>query len=314
MDNFLSIHYYIFMSYKSGKILNYRYEINRCLGEGATSTVYLVRDKKEVGQLWALKQLTHAPTEEERGGLLREVGFLSTLYHENLVRLVDYFIQDGWDFLVMERVNGPTLQEIIDEAETPLPELDVVDYAVQVTRVLGYLHRQEPPIVYRDLKPGNIMITVPGELKLIDLGIARHFNPMKPKDTTPLGTPGYCPPEQYGRGQTTQRSDIYSLGATFHHALTLKDPARFNFDFPPVSSINSNITGELERILEKCLQIKPEDRYPSTSHLYDDLVAHQYNLKKNADSLGYKLKNLACNYRRRLGTMIERVIKKMNTP
>jgi len=296
------------MTLKVGKILNHRYEITRMLGEGATSSVYLVRDKKDVGLVWALKQLTHSPTEDERDSLFREVDFLSTLSHENLVQLIDYFVEEGWDFLVMERVTGPTLEDIIMEAEYPLDELDAANYAIQVCKVLSYLHRQDPPIVYRDLKPANIMITVPGQLKLIDLGIARHFNPMKPRDTTPLGTPGYCPPEQYGGGQTTPRSDIYSFGATFYHALTFQEPASFNFNFPPATRYHPFLSEKMDWILAKCLQLNPDDRFGAVSQLYDHLVAHQAFLKKTHNSLKYKVQILFRNYRRKVRRFVTRLL------
>lgn len=288
--------YHITMNIKVGRILNHRYEVMRVLGEGATSSVYLVRDKKDVGQLWALKQLTHSTTEIERESLLQEVKFLSNLSHENLVCLIDYFIEDGWDFLVMDRITGPTLLEIIEEAEYPLTEEDVIDYMIQVCRVLIYLHRQEPPIVYRDLKPGNVMITVYGHVKLIDLGIARHFNPMKIKDTTPLGTPGYCPPEQYGQGQTTPRSDIYSFGATFYHVLTLQDPAAFNFQFPHAIEINPGITENISQIIHKCLNLKPEERFKAASELYDHLIAHREEFSRARGSIRFRIKRFMRRY------------------
>ncbi|MCD4784618.1 MAG: serine/threonine protein kinase [Candidatus Eremiobacteraeota bacterium] len=276
--------------------MNHRYEVMRVLGEGATSSVYLVRDKRDVGRLWALKQLTHSTTEIERESLLQEVEFLSTLSHENLVRLVDYFIEDGWDFLVMDRITGPTLQEIIEEAEYPLTEEDAIDYMLQVCRVLIYLHEQEPPIVYRDLKPGNVMVTVYGQVKLIDLGIARHFNPIKIKDTTPLGTPGYCPPEQYGRSQTTPCSDIYSFGATFYHALTLQDPASFNFKFPGTTEINPGITENLSKIINKCLKLKPEERFTASNELYDHLMAHREEFSRSRGNIHFRIRKFMRRY------------------
>lgn len=299
MDILLIFYYYISMNFETGKIVNHRYEIIRHLGEGATSTVYLVRDKRDVGLVWALKQLTHSPTDDERDSLFREISFLSSLSHENLVHLADYFVEDGWDFLVMERVEGPTLEDIIQKAAEPVPEIEIVEYAIQICRVLSYLHRQDPPIVYRDLKPANIMITVPGELKLIDLGIARHFNPMKPRDTTPLGTPGYCPPEQYGRGQTTPRSDIYSFGATLFHSLTLQEPTQYQFNFPPVTTVNPFLSDKIEQILTKCLQNNPDDRYHSVDILYDHIVAHKVYLEKTQKTLRYRVGMFFRNSRRR---------------
>ncbi len=303
------------MDFKTGTIVNHRYEIVRHLGEGATSTVYLVRDKKDVGLVWALKQLTHSPTDDERDSLFREISFLSSLSHENLVYLADYFVEDGWDFLVMERVEGPTLEDIIQKAEEPVPEIEIVEYGIQICRVLSYLHRQDPPIVYRDLKPANIMITVPGELKLIDLGIARHFNPMKPRDTTPLGTPGYCPPEQYGRGQTTPRSDIYSFGATLFHALTLEEPTQYQFNFPPISTINPFLSDNIEQILTKCLQNNPDDRFHSIDILYDHIVAHKAYLDKTHKTMKYRMGMFFRNSRRRFNRAVTNLLTgRLNEP
>lgn len=279
------------------------------MGEGAISNVYLVRDKKEEGSVWALKQLNHFSSSEEREALKKEAEMLSSLRHDNLIKLVECFSEEGYDYLVMERVIGPTLQEIIENLEEPVPEKDFVDYGVQMVQVLTYLHSQDPPVIYRDLKPGNIMITVQEQVKLIDLGIVRHFNPMKPKDTTPMGTPGYCPPEQYGTGQTTMRSDIYSFGAVAYHTLTGKDPAEFKFDFPPASRYNPMLTDKMEEIIMKCLQLNPDNRYHHFSQLYDHLIEHQIKLKKEYNNAGFKLKSSMNKYRHILTGLWDSLIK-----
>jgi serine/threonine-protein kinase len=203
---------------------------------------------------------------------------------------------------------GPTLQEIIDESDQAISEMDALEYAIQVCRVLSYLHRQDPPVIYRDLKPGNIMITVQGHLKLIDLGIARHFNPMKPRDTTPLGTPGYCPPEQYGFGQTTPRSDIYSLGATFYHALTLQDPADFKFDFPPIMKYNRYLSEQIAQIIHQCLMKTPEDRFPDVGSLYDRLIENRFFLEKQGSSTGFRMKTALKKYKKKIHRFVTKIL------
>src|SRR5919202_6988563 len=160
----------------------------------------------------------------------------------------------------MEYVPGETLRDVLKAAGGRLPVTQAVDYAGQLCDVLRYLHRRPEPIVFRDLKPGNIMVTPEGELKLIDFGIARLFSPGKSRDTAQFGTPGYAPPEQYG-GQTEPRSDIYSLGVVTHQMLTAHNPCASPFALPPARAVNPSLSPEIEAALIRATAHDPADRF-----------------------------------------------------
>ena len=183
----------------------------------------------------------------------REAQLLRRLRHPNLPPVSDEFAIGDRNYLVMEYVPGSTLQQMLDRGEGPFPESRVVAWANQLCDVLDYLHRQQPPIIFRDLKPANIMIDREGTVKLIDFGIARLFTPGKSRDTTTLGTPGYAAPEQYGKGQTDARSDLYALGATLPFLLTARDPADEPFKFPPARRLNPAVPAELEAVVARAV-------------------------------------------------------------
>ncbi len=145
------------------------------------------------------------------------------------------------------------------------------DWAIEIADVLGYLHSQDPPIIFRDLKPSNVMLQPDGHIKLIDFGIARRFQPGASQDTALLGSVGYSPPEQFGRHQTDTRSDIYALGATMHHLLTTHDPSAKPFKFSPVDQINLGVPISLSRLIAQCVSIEPELRPPNIEQVSAEL-------------------------------------------
>lgn len=252
-----------------GRILSGRYRIERLLGSGASGTVWFVRDTREKGKVWALKELdvsSLSPQEQQETWVMfcREADMLMQLEHPYLPKVVARFQEQGRHFLVMERVEGPTLQSVLKDAKAPIPESDVVAWGIQLCEVLHYLHTLQPPIVYRDLKPANIMVSVRGPLKLVDFGIARVLNPTQAGDTTAYGTPGYAPIEQY-LGKTTPRSDLYALGVTLYQLLTLEEPEQFRFNFPPLRRFAPNASAKLELLLEDLLQ-KEADGRPESAH------------------------------------------------
>jgi len=252
-----------------GRILSGRYRIERLLGSGASGTVWFVRDTREKGKVWALKELdvsSLSAQEQQEAWVMfcREADMLMQLEHPYLPKVVARFQEQGRHFLVMERVEGPTLQSVLKEAKVPIPEADVVTWGIQLCEVLHYLHTLQPPIVYRDLKPANIMVSVRGPLKLVDFGIARVLNPTQAGDTTAYGTPGYAPIEQY-LGKTTPRSDLYALGVTLYQLLTLEEPEQFRFNFPPLRRFAPNASAKLELLLEDLLQ-KEADGRPESAH------------------------------------------------
>lgn len=260
-----------------GILLAGRYRVERLLGEGASSRVWLARDTRERGHVWAVKELDFraiSPTDRSEALELfeREAGILLRLRHPSLPRVIHRFTQDGREFLVMERVEGPTLADVLRQRGKPLEESLVASWGVQICEVLGYLHGLRPPVVYRDLKPANVMVSVRGPLKLVDFGIARPMRPGRPGDTTAYGTPGYAPPEQY-QGRAEMRSDLYALGATLFELLTARDPQPFAFAFPPAREFNPALSLEMEDLLSRCLQADPARRPESAAVMREELEA-----------------------------------------
>jgi serine/threonine protein kinase len=215
----------------ANSLIRDRYVVVRVIGRGGMGAVYLVTDTLDQNRVMALKEMSNTAIVDARDRAMaveqfrREAELLRRLRHPNLPIVSDEFALDDRYYLVMEYVPGSTLQQMLDRGEGPFPEARVVAWANQLCDVLHYLHRQQPPIIFRDLKPGNIMIMADDRLKLIDFGIARLFKPGQRQDTMLLGTQGYAAPEQYGGGQSDARSDVYALGATLFSLLTGQDPA-----------------------------------------------------------------------------------------
>lgn len=247
-------------------LLRKRYLIVRAIGRGGMAAVYEARDTRN-GTSCAIKEmsLSTVPTGERSQAIqnfLAEARILSRLKHSNLPAFTDFFTEGTRYFLVMEFIDGNTLEELLEANHGPFSERRVLGWARQLCDVLEYLHGQQPPIIFRDLKPGNIMLTRNGRIKLIDFGIARLFRSSGAQDTQLLGTPGFAPPEQYGSAQTDERSDIYSLAMTLAQLMTdsvndqgfgLKD---VHFSYPHISP-------PVARVLEKATSLKPDDRYES---------------------------------------------------
>src|SRR5256714_8099876 len=221
-----------------------RYFIVRKVGAGGFGSVYKARDIQSGDRLVALKEVSllglHPQAMiEATTAFQREVSVLSQLDHPHWPASYGNFRTPGHCYLVMDFIAGETLEQYQSQAPNRRLLLsEVLEIGIQLCRVLEYLHSQHPPIIFRDLKPANIMRTPTGQLYLIDFGIARYFKPGQPKDTTALGSLGYAAPEQYGRAQTTPRADIYSLGAVLHQLLTAKDPSDTPFCFIPLRPKN----------------------------------------------------------------------------
>lgn len=260
-----------------GAILTERYEILEVIGRGGMGTVYRARDAR-LDTIVAVKEMKEPfGTEEERAVTTRhferEAKLLAQLSHPNLPRVTDYFIEDGRCYLIMEFIEGETLDSVLRRSPgTVLPLREVLSWGVQLADVLSYLHAQEPPVIFRDLKPANIMRAEENTVKLIDFGIARRFQAGATKDTILYGSPGYSPPEQYGRGQTDPRSDIYALGATLHHLVTGRDPAPTPFKFPPIRQLDPSLPPALEVFIARCVEMDPERRWQSAAEARDTLV------------------------------------------
>ncbi|MFL5587610.1 MAG: serine/threonine protein kinase [Ktedonobacteraceae bacterium] len=217
-----------------------RYFIMSKVGAGGFGSVYKATDRQSGDRLVAIKEvrllgLYPRTMIEATSAFQREVSVLSRLDHPHLPRLYEHFQTPGHWYLVMDFIAGETLEEYQSKAPNRRLLLsEVLNIGIQLCTVLHYLHSQQPAIVFRDLKPANIMRTSTGQLYLIDFGIARYFKPGQAKDTVALGSLGYAAPEQYGKVQTTPRADIYSLGAVLHQLLTTRDPSEAPFRFLPL--------------------------------------------------------------------------------
>ncbi|MSP12654.1 MAG: serine/threonine protein kinase [Chloroflexi bacterium] len=252
----------------TGTTLSGRYRVMDRLGKGGMGSVYQVEDLRINGKTWALKEMSTQAlsTAEEKAEAKhlfeQEAHLLASLDHSNLPKVVDYFAEGRNIYLVLEFVQGKTLEKIMVERGGPLAETEVASWTAQLCDVLEYLHTHQPPVIFRDLKPQNIMLNEQRRIKLVDFGIARFFKPGQQGDTTAFGTAGYAPPEQYGKGQTDPRSDIYALGATLHHLLTGVDPEQKPFQFAPVRQLNPAISPEMERLIMHALEPDPAKRFP----------------------------------------------------
>ena len=224
----------------SNFMLKQRYRILSLLGKGGFGAVYKAEDMQLGNRLLAVKELSQSSLSQQEiveaaENFKREAHLLAALKHPNLPSIYDHFSEAGRWYLVMDFIEGETLEEHLkNEPQGHLSVEETLLIGLQLCRVLSYLHSRQPPIIFRDLKPANIMLAPEGQLYLIDFGIARHFKPGQTRDTIAFGSPGYAAPEQYGKAQTTARSDIYSLGATLHQLLTGIDPSNSPFQFAPL--------------------------------------------------------------------------------
>ncbi len=264
-----------------GTTLVNRYHIQDVIGVGGMGSVYRARDLHfpNVVKLVAVKEMVNmAPDPLVRQTIIqnfeREANLLATLNHPSIPRIYDYFNQDNRAYLVLEFVQGKDLETVINDTNGFLAEDQVISWAIQLCDVLSYLHSHKPdPIIFRDMKPSNIMINHNGEVVLIDFGIAKTFQ--FGQKGTMIGTEGYSPPEQY-RGEATQLADLYSLGATLHHALTRRDPRLeppFSFAERPIRRINPNVSDELEAVIGAALQYNPSERFSGAENMKEALLS-----------------------------------------
>ena len=251
------------------EILIDRYILEDIVGEGSYSIVFRGWDQEDKKRV-AIKELKSAgmtPEEADEANRLffNEINILKDLRHSSIPRIFDFFIFEGRHYMVMEWVEGENLEERLTQ-KGKIPQEEALDYMKKLTNVLCYLQSTLKRIIYRDIKPSNIIVNENGNLKLIDFGISRYYSPEKKKDTHILGTPGYAPPEAYTETQTDFSADIYSLGATFYHLTTDEDPVQFNFIFPNPQKFNPQLTEYFSDLLLDCLR-KKEGRIENAEEL-----------------------------------------------
>lgn len=258
---------------ETGELLSGRYRILRKVGQGGMSVVYLAEDEIENRQ-WAVKEVRREGVQDFRvveQGLVTETNMLKRLNHPNLPRIVDIIENEERFLIIMDYIEGVSLKDKL-AAEGAMPQRDVIRWGQQLCDVLGYLHSQTPPIIYRDLKPANIMLEPGGDIKLIDFGTAREYKTGNQEDTVNIGTVGYAAPEQYGgRGQSDARTDIYCLGVTLYQLVTGKNPCEPPYLLVPIQQWDPALSEILEDIILKCTEFEPEDRYQSCSEVYEAL-------------------------------------------
>lgn len=269
---------------REGTVLDGKYEIWKEVGRGGMSIVYLARDNR-LNKQWAVKEIKNDGSKSTRTllkGLEREANILKNVDHPVLPRIVDIINQEGVIYVVMDFIEGETISDRLKK-EGAQPQELVIEWGLQLASALDYLHNMNPPVIYRDMKPSNVMIKPEGGVKLIDFGTAKEYDVENNADTTALGTRGYAAPEQFGdskgRGiyNTDERTDIYNLGATLYHIVTGMNPCEPPYEIRPIREWNPSLSSGLEKILLKCTQADPKDRYQNCSELmyalehYDEL-------------------------------------------
>ncbi len=258
-----------------GSLVDGKYKILNVVGKGGMSVVYMAINEK-ANKMWAVKEVRKDGVlnfEAVKQGLVAETDILKKLDHPNLPSIIDVIDKDDSFIIIMDYIQGNSLNKALDEFGAQ-PQENVIEWAKQLCNVLGYLHSRQPAIIYRDMKPANIMLKPDGNIMLIDFGTAREFKEKNLADTVSLGTIGYAAPEQFGgMGQTDARTDIYCLGTTLYHLVTGCIPSPY--EMKPIREINPALSSGLEKIILKCTQQEAADRYQSTAELMYALESYK---------------------------------------
>jgi eukaryotic-like serine/threonine-protein kinase len=265
---------------RANTVLMDRYLVQDVIGVGGMGSVYSARDLHfpKVVKLVAVKEMINAaPDPLVRSTIVqnfeREANILVTLNHPSIPKIFDFFTHKERSYLVLEYVSGKDLEAILKGRTEFIPEDQVIGWAIELCDVLEFLHGHKPePIIFRDMKPSNVMINAQNRVILVDFGIAKVFTANQ--KGTMIGTEGYSPPEQY-RGEATPLADIYALGATLHHILTMRDPRLeppFTFNERPIKRFNPNVSTELEAVVSTALNYNPQDRFKSASAMKEALM------------------------------------------
>ena len=264
-----------------GVTLSDRYLIQEIVGVGGMGSVYRARDLHfpNVTKLVAVKEMVNvAPDPKVRETIVqnfeREANLLATLTHPSIPSIFDYFSSDDRSYLVLDYINGDNLETVVTNSDGFISTAQIVAWGIELCDVLHFLHTHQPdPIIFRDMKPSNVMLDNHGHIILVDFGIAKQFQ--TGQKGTMIGTEGYSPPEQY-RGEATLLADIYALGATLHHMLTKRDPRMeppFSFEERPLRKINQEISPEIEAVVMRALAYEPKDRFQTALERKEAMVA-----------------------------------------
>lgn len=274
---------------EKGTLIQERYEVLELLGKGGMSKVYLVLDLK-LEKKWAAKEIIRPENREEENlyieSAMTEADTMKRLDHPALPRIVDVVEERNAIYIIMDYIEGESLEMILKKGVS-LEKDKVLKWAKELCEVLDYLHGQEPPVIYRDMKPGNIMVSHNGNIKLIDFGSVREYKIQGEEDTVCLGTRGYAAPEQFGgKGQSDVRTDIYSLGMTLYHLLTGEEPWENAAELLLEGEGQKKLTVGWNYILKKCIWRNPNLRYQSCRELLQDLnhyekLNRKYQKKSN---------------------------------
>lgn len=253
-----------------GQVIDDKYEILKLIGQGGMSKVYLAMDKR-LNKQWAIKEIEKRAKDKNNEivvqSAIAEANLIKQLDHPAIVRIVDIIDNGSVIYIIEDYVEGETLNSILENNGAQPQEL-VIEWAMQICEALEYLHTRKPPIIYRDMKPANVMLKPDGNIKVIDFGIAREYKDQSLADTVSLGTKGYAAPEQFGgKGQTDARTDVYCLGVTLYHLVTGQNPCEPPYEIYPIRHWNPQLSAGLEAIIQKCTQLNPDDRYQSCAEL-----------------------------------------------
>ncbi len=276
-----------------GSVIEGKYEILKLIGKGGMSEVYLAMDKN-LNKQWAVKEIKRQARDKNNEVIVQsaiaEANMMKKLDHPCLPRIVDIINRDDVIYVVMDYIEGEPLSKVLEQYGAQSQEI-VIEWAEDLCGVLDYLHTQNPPIIYRDMKPANIMLQPNGNIKLIDFGIAREYKEQNLEDTVCLGTKGYAAPEQFGgKGQTDGRTDIYCLGVTLYHLLTGKNPCEPPYEIYPIRYWKPELSSGLENIILKCTKLNPDDRYDSCAEL---LYALRHYEEADDEYKAYQKKKLS---------------------
>lgn len=263
-----------------GQIIDDKYEILTLIGQGGMSRVYLARDRR-LNKQWAVKEVQKRVRGKNNEVVIQsaiaEANLIKQLDHPAIVRIVDILDMPDVIYIIEDYIEGEPLSTILEENGAQPQEL-VIEWAMQICEALEYLHTRKPAIIYRDMKPANVMLKPDGNIKIIDFGIAREYKEQSLADTVNLGTKGYAAPEQFGgKGQTDARTDIYCLGITLYHLVTGHSPCDPPYEIYPIRHWNPQLDPGLEAVIERCVQQNPNDRYQSCAELLYALQHYKEN-------------------------------------